>query len=138
MSIQLKGTKEEIAEATNVRKAILPLVEQAVIIVEQSGQAERSAQKFQDVNKRALRLLKSLDKVADAPFWIENFSGLSRYIAQTEGALENAKTANEADAVELFTGYLERMPRDLAQRMWDKSRQEPDEIEEIIRKASTR
>ena len=41
MSIQLKGTKEEIAEATNVRKAILPLVEQAVIIVEQSGQAER-------------------------------------------------------------------------------------------------
>lgn len=138
MNIQLKGTKEEIAEAIEVRKGILPMVEKAIDVVEQSSHSERANQKFLDINKRALRLLKALDKVADARFWVENFSGLNRYMAQTEGALENAKTANDTDAIALFTGYLDRMPKDLAQRMWDKARQEPDEVEELIRKASTR
>lgn len=138
MNVKLKGTKEEIANALEIRKKILPLIEQALVIVEENGRSERADQKFLEVNARTSRLLKHMDKVADASFWIENFASLNRYIEQIEGALENAKAANEVDAVELFTEYLGRTPRDLAQRMWDRSRQEPDEIEEVIKKAQGR
>jgi len=134
MSIQLKGSKKEIAEAKEIRKSVLPLVEKAVALVEQNGLAVGPGQKIQDINLRTAKFLKALHKIADASFWIENFSGLGRYVVQTQGALENAKAAEDPGAIELFSGYIERMPRDLAQRLWDKCKADPDEVEDLLKK----
>ncbi len=134
MNIRLNGTKEEIVEAVAIRREILPLVGQAIAIAEHNGKSERADQKFLEVNNRTIKLLKHLEKVAEAPFWIDNFAGLYRYMEQVRGAIENAKAANETDAIELFNGYLANAPRDIAQRMWDKSKRTPDEVEELIKK----